>query len=397
MGLHADKNLLTRHARSVILTITPQCALDRVRRSVYTDAGALETMFECCHVVATLDENERGMRYEYNSLGWKTLEIDADGNETSYTYDKEGRMLTMVNARGKTASYTYDDIGRVTQIDYPGGWQEIFTYFEPGMVKTKKSKKSASETTITFEYDDLYRLTKKDFSSGTDTEFEYLENGLQSKMKAASGEKRYTYDDSSRLTKVEQGPTGFDASNINFTLEYTWNAASQNTQKKVTIRTQSAKTWDFTYEDDGQLNTVVNPDSETTNHDYLSDGRLKKITLSTTSTREYFYQDTDASHAYVANKNSHLRKTLDKKSGGDTICSFDYELDKAGNRLSLTDKDSKYTGYGMDPSYQLVNETGGWPGLGDSHSREQGWPGFARLTRVPSGIPAAAGQGDSLR
>lgn len=85
--------------------------------------------------------------------------------------------------------------------------------------------------------------------------------------------------------------------------------------------------------------------------------RLKKISLATGSTREYFYQDTNSSHAYVADKNKHLRKTLDKKSGAAVICSFEYELDKAGNRLSVTDKDAKYTKYGIDGLYQLTNET----------------------------------------
>jgi len=140
-------------------------------------------------------------------------------------------------------------------------------------------------------------------------------------------------------------------------LEYAWNAASQLTQMKLTIRTQSAKTWDYAYLDDGELDTVTNPDADVTDHQYLSDGRLKKIVLDSTATREYFYQDTNDSHAYVAGKNSHLRKTLDKTSAAATICSFAYELDAAGIRRSITDKDSKYRAFGYDPKYQLKAET----------------------------------------
>lgn len=36
---------------------------------------------------------------------------------------------------------------------------------------------------------------------------------------------------------------------------------------------------------------------------------------------------------------------------------YEYELDPAGNRLSVTDKDSKYIKFGLDPKYQLTNET----------------------------------------
>ncbi len=99
-----------------------------------------------------------------------------------------------------------------------------------------------------------------------------------------------------------------------------------------------------------------------TKHEYLTDNRLKKITLrfqsaSAKSTREVFYQDTSDAHAYVAGKNSHLRKTLDKKQAGAVISSFEYELDAAGNRLGVTDSAGKYTQYGLDPKRQLVSET----------------------------------------
>ncbi|MGI8922782.1 MAG: hypothetical protein ACR2HJ_01870 [Fimbriimonadales bacterium] len=53
---------------------------------------------------------------------------------------------------------------------------------------------------------------------------------------------------------------------------------------KLTLRTQGAKTWDYAYLDDGELDTVTNPDTEVTDHQYLDDSRLKKIMLSTGST-----------------------------------------------------------------------------------------------------------------
>ncbi|HMS57141.1 MAG TPA: hypothetical protein PKA27_17290, partial [Fimbriimonadaceae bacterium] len=105
-----------------------------------------------------------------------------------------------------------------------------------------------------------------------------------------------------------------------------------------------AKEWDYAFTDAGNLDTVTNPDSEVTKFEYLTDGRLKKITLRSTAgsnkaTREFFYQDTNSSHAYVASKNKHLRKTLDKKQAGTVICSSDYDLDPTGNRLGRTDQD----------------------------------------------------------
>lgn len=48
-----------------------------------------------------------------------------------------------------------------------------------------------------------------------------------------------------------------------------------------------------------------------------------------------------------------LRKTLDKYVAT-TITSFDHELDAAGRRLSMTDKDGTYTQFALDPLRQHV-------------------------------------------
>jgi hypothetical protein len=44
---------------------------------------------------------------------------------------------------------------------------------------------------------------------------------------------------------------------------------------------------------------ITNPDSEVTDHQYLTDGRLKQLVLSNACTIRFFYQDTDASDAYM--------------------------------------------------------------------------------------------------
>ena len=55
----------------------------------------------------------------------------------------------------------------------------------------------------------------------------------------------------------------------------------------------------------------------------------------------------------------HLRKTVDTRHSLvlGVICSFEYELDATGNRLSVTDKSGKYTPYQYDQMQQLKAET----------------------------------------
>ena len=54
----------------------------------------------------------------------------------------------------------------------------------------------------------------------------------------------------------------------------------------------------------------------------------------------------------------HLRKTVDTRHSFvlAVICSFEYELDATGNRLSVKDKSGKYTPYQYDPMQQLKAE-----------------------------------------
>ncbi|HVL37999.1 MAG TPA: hypothetical protein VM328_01285, partial [Fimbriimonadaceae bacterium] len=274
----------------------------------------------------------------------------------------------------------------------PGGWQEFFTYFEPGHLKSKKNKQGAAETVVNYEYDDLYQLEKKDFPSGTDTEFETDAHGRRTNMKDASGEKRYSYDDADRLIEVVQGPIGFtEGTNENYKLEYTWNAASQRTEMTLTIRGLSPETWTYSYTDDGQLLKIMSQGASI-EPEFLDDGRLSLISLPNGAAREFFYQDTTDLHAYVSGKNRHLRKTLDKKSGGATICSFAYELDPAGNRLSVTDKDGKYKAFGYDPNYQLTAETK-WsakaPGTREGQEMYLYDPNGNRLLQFSDGVKKA--------
>ena len=379
-------------------------SLDRLIRTTFPDGTTTGTIYDCCHQVADYDQNGFGSSYEFDVMGNLTKVTDQNGEATEFTYNAEGWQLTVTDPRGKVTTTTYDDIGRATQVEYPGSWKEIFTYFEPGMVKTKKNEKGVDSTTVTYEYDDLYRLKKKDFPSGTDTEFETDAAGRLTKMKDASGEKRYTYDDADRLTKILQGPQGFvDGTDQNYKIEYTWNAASQKTETKLTVRTLSAKTWTYTYTDVGQLNILTNPDSEATWHEYLTDNRLKKIILrksigSTGPTREFFYQDTSDAHAYVASKPKFLRKVLDKTSGGSTISSATYELDKAGRQLAMANQDSEYWNYGMDPNSQTRAENM-WASKGSSTRNYQLLYSFDangnRLTQFNDGTLTNYTYGDS--
>lgn len=377
--------------------------LDRLVRVIYPDNTTSGSIYDCCHLVATYDQMGRGTQSEYDLLGRTVKTIDPNGAETSFEYNENSWLTAMIDPRGNGTTYEHDDAGKTTAINYPGGWIEGMAYLDNGQMSSLTNQKGMSSSTTNLEYDDLYYLKKKDFPSGTDTEYETNAIGSRTKMKDTSGEKRYTYDDANRLTKTVQGPVGFvENTDHNYKIEYQWNAASQLTQRKVTIRTLSAVQWDYTYTDDGLLDTLTNPDSEVTKFEYLDDGRLKKITIlhgtGNSATREYFYLDTDDSHDFVAGKQKFLRKVLDKNHGGSIIISREYELDLAGNRLGVTDETGKYTRLVSDPALQLRTETK-WASKASSTRNYQ--YGFAydengnRITQHKDGVLTNYSYGDS--
>jgi hypothetical protein len=91
-------------------------------------------------------------------------------------------------------------------------------------------------------------------------------------------------------------------------------------------------------------------------------------------------------------------KTPDKKQAGTTICSFAYELDKAGIRQSVTNKDGKYERFGYDPSHQLKSDTK-WsakvPGTRDYQYLYDYDPNGNRLLMFADGVETAYVYGDN--
>ncbi len=86
----------------------------------------------------------------------------------------------------------------------------------------------------------------------------------------------------------------------------------------------------------------------------------------------------------------YVRRTLDKKESGAVIADFEYELDKAGIRLSMKDKDGKYWAFTYDPRYQLRSETKWSQKVNGSRLYQYGWlydPNGNRLVQHHDGVP----------
>ncbi|MBN8491307.1 MAG: tandem-95 repeat protein, partial [Burkholderiales bacterium] len=169
--------------------------------------------------------------YEYDAVGNRVAETDANQNTTRYTYDKVNRRIGTTDALTRTTSVVYDKFGNVA--------------------KTLDARQRAT----VFEYDALNRLTK------------VIQPNPDSTGVAAPPTLSYTYDDVGNLL------TATDARN--FTTVYTYDSRNQ----RIAVEDALKHTETTTYDRVGNVSSRTNARLQTTSYEYDALNRLIKTTL----------------------------------------------------------------------------------------------------------------------
>ncbi|MEK7113830.1 MAG: hypothetical protein AAB873_03315, partial [Patescibacteria group bacterium] len=181
------------------------------------------------------DSNTYTTLYEYDGNKSLTKITDSLSNIRNFTYDKLGRRLTAEDSRATSDStygtwtYTYDNSGNITQIVDP------------------KSQ------TINFTYDNINRLSAKDYTGDTGTEVTYsYDSGT---------------DGIGRLTSYTSTPVN---------ASYAYNAHGLVAEE---IKTENSVTYptDYTYDRQGNILTIINPDSSKVRYAYNTAGQLETV------------------------------------------------------------------------------------------------------------------------
>jgi RHS repeat-associated protein len=260
-------------------------------------------------------------RYEYNSRGLKTKEIDALGRETRFTYgtgstpdpdqangtgidrlkteqkngavyevlesrtyDAQHRPLTVTDAAGQTTTYTYNAQGQVETATTPprAGITEnrttTYSYDPNGMLQSVTGPATGATTTytydgfgrlrtstdsdsytITYDYDALDRPTKTTYPDGTFEEVVY--NRLDAeKRRDRLGRWTHTFHDALRRAVAVRDPAG----------------------RTTTMQWCSC----------GSLDKVVDPNNNTTTWERDTQGRVTREIRADSSAWEYTYEAT---------------------------------------------------------------------------------------------------------
>ncbi len=314
----------------------------------------------------TRSSQSRTTKYEYDSSGRLSAEIDAEGRRTEFSRDLLGRIIKATHAKGTSeeysTSYEFDKVGRVTAIEVANqvnGETVVerteIEFDERGFPKKRTDGAgSATERVTHYRYDKVGRLVEQI------DEISYLGEQVEKVS-------QYTYDGLDRVTK---------------------SVLAVGADESVT----EIRTYDGLYPD-----TVVQQGvgGSTTDYDFDGFGRLiQKIdNLGTASAVKVQYEYTDfgklqketASASGVPNRvTTYTYAGRNWLSGNTTLgASTSVEYDVYGNPIRMVDDTGRVTTAAYDSFDQLVEYTVG-AHAADATRYAQEYDRVGNLTEVRS-------------
>jgi RHS repeat-associated protein len=299
------------------------------------------------------------VQLHYDWRGRRDYVIDQDSNKTSYGYDDADRLLTVTDAQSPTngiTTYAYDTENNLTDIYDAKNDHTQFVYL-PGKILYETTFPSTEYETYSFD-DDNNLEYKTDRNNHTiNYNYDY-QNHLYRKVYPDGNSLTYTYDPAGRLTQVQDSATGtytFGYDNMNRLgsagVDYSFSSAG-------TLTVQ------YGYDKASNRTSMTDPQSVPTTYGYDILNRLTGLTYNgqtpnftfgynALSLRTSLTRPNSVDTTYAYDPVSRLTSVL-HKLGTTTLDGATYTYDKAGNRLTRTDKRLSTTlTYGYDNIYQL--------------------------------------------
>lgn len=277
--------------------------------------------------------------YRYDRLKRMTKVFDAEGNPTDYDYDPLGRMVAVKDALDHLTRYEYDAVGNlrkhidargnatVFEVDVLGrttgerdaeGHTWAYGYDEVG---NKTERTDANEKLTKYEFDKDNRLIQIVYPDGSTAGFEYDENDNLVDINDASGAEKFSYDALNRLTRARRMADILK----NKAVEYEYDKVGNRTLVKYPEK--SVVTYEYNPND--WLVKVITPRLNPSKAPGVYTYRRDDLGL---PTRINYPNATWATYAYDNDERLVRLFNGKPKASTDLISSFEYTLDKVGNR-----------------------------------------------------------------
>ena len=296
----------------------------------YADETSSKTVYDVLDRVAEeIDQNGNETEFDYDGLGRLIEVTDALGHETEYRYDKSGNLTEQIDALGRTTQFNYDELNRLIKTTLPLGQVETQAYDKVGNLKTLTN---FNQQTITYEYDPNNLLQAVRLPDAPDELYTYMPKGEIDTITDARGVTDYDYDETGQLLRRTDPDDAFVA--------YTYDVDGN-----IETLTSPSGTVGYTYNELGLLETVTDRQDNLTTYSYDSIGNLTETQFANgiVETRDY---DLLNRPTFIENvdRNNNL------------VSSYEYTLDKVGNRKVLTEDTGRTVKYTYDDLYRLTEE-----------------------------------------
>lgn len=334
-----------------------------IQQILYNDANAQTASLDALHQMTEYIYNKNlqqiGIRdgegylstKEYDTRGNMITQVDGMGNTTRYIYDGANRLLGVTDALGNETAYTYDSAGNLLSQTDGNGNRTTYRYNARNLVMAKAdpSEKKDSEESYTYYSDG--KLSAKTDRNHVITAYTYDIFGRTTKEDADGEIITSTYDANGNLLSTEDasGTTVREYDTLNRTVSktvpfigkstYSYDLPGSETgtyQEKTTD--PKGNVIEKTYDKAGRL-WKVKTGGETTVYTYTPNGTKKSILYPNGTTQSYTYD-----------KKNQVVSLINKGSSGNTISSYSYAYDGAGNQLSKTESKGK-----TESTYDALN------------------------------------------
>lgn len=250
--------------------------------------------------------------YDYDSRGNLIHEINPLGHETHYTYTLQFNQLsTFRDARNNTTEYDYSAQGDLLDITYADGSQLHYTYDSVGNLIGAVNRRG-SETEFTYDARGL--VVREDFADGTHATYTYDAGGNLLIAEDELGATEMEYDSTDGLTRISYPDGRF--------LDFQYDAAGRRTRSVD----QDGSTVNYAYDSVGHISELTDgTGARIVSYTYDAAGRLERKEMGNATFTTYSYDTADQ-----------LLSLVNHAPNGSVNSFFDYTLDSAGRRTSVT-------------------------------------------------------------
>ncbi|HUI87278.1 MAG TPA: DUF6531 domain-containing protein [Anaerolineales bacterium] len=311
------------------------------------------------NVVSTVDALHKATTFTYDKLGRKSSVTDPDTHTTYFGYDANGNQTSLTDANGITTLYQYDAMNRLTDVweNYQAGnpssdnQTNVHTQYSYNKNGDRLTITDGDGNTTDFVYDALNRLTTE--SDPLTHTWQYGYNALGDRVSMTDANRNttsYIYDEAERLSGINYADSGSDVS-------FTYDAEGRRTSMTDGLgttqwsydaldRVQSVtdpftKTVGYGYDPAGNRTSLTYPDQQSVSYTYYSNDQLHTVSDLNQQTTQYVYDPVgrisqilrangvDTNYTYY---DSGRLQTLQDTLGQNTVASYQYRYDNAGNR-----------------------------------------------------------------